>query len=150
MGEFPATIGPAPDTWQRVLANQKGAGTERQGFVILAALQPQYPPSQVVQFYFPHLGGICASLATSPLHLLSVLPVDAFRLRAYRLLVAAKPEGKGGTGLRLVLDGHMIVPGPLMGDYAEPSATERLGGGTDLAPGQDLILLERSWGGNRF
>ncbi len=150
MGEFLATIGPAPGNWQRTLAGQKGAGAERRGFVILAALQSRYPPSQVAQFYFPHLGGICASLTASPLQLLCALPVDAFRLREYRLLVVATPEGKGGTGLRLVIDDHVIVPGPLLGDYAELSAAERLGGGPDLGPGQDLILLERSWGGNRF
>ena len=151
--ESPGTV---PHDWKQFLRRDESlkrdpqASLERSGYIILSAIRPSLSLEEVFAPYHVHLGGFMASGPLGPFSVASILFVEASQPRLYRVLVSTNLSGDVPDGELIVSSLQSIrVRSPLIA--RDPAAEKGLiGGGKDLKPGVDELLLDRERGTSRI
>ncbi len=136
-----------PHTWDgRVPAD--GTVTSRQGYVVLTSVRRNYSSGRKLEPYLPHLGLIAAG----PGGLLPLPAVEAPVRQEYRLLVTAGPPPRtNGVGYTFAIEPTFLFVSPLVGgDDLQAGAETQFEEVKAAKPGEEVVLLEHSWGRNRL
>lgn len=144
-----------PNNWSALLNQDEGlkdnkaVSFEKQGYVILTAIPTTVSLTEALGTYHLPFTGMLAGAPFGPFHALLPLQMEVTHRRPYRLYLSANPmPTKLGTGFNLWSENELpirasIMPRPLSEDEVH------VGGGKDLKPGQDILLLDRQRGSSR-
>jgi hypothetical protein len=150
------TPGMIPHNWKQFLLRDESlkrdplASLDRSGYIIISAIRPAPSLDELFTPYHGHLGGIMAFGPLGPLHVIPTLFVEVNQPRLYRLLIGTNQEADAPEGEFLVSSVQSIrIRSPLI---ALDPATEKgqVGGGVDLKPGTEELLLDRQRGYSRI
>ena len=151
----PALGEPLPNNWSSLLAQDEGvredraADFDKHGYIVLAAVPATITLTDAEEKYRPHILGLFGAAPFGPLHALAPLQFDVAHVRPYRLFVSAGPAPKElGAGFNVWCENGLLVREAIVGrSLAEEEV--HVGGGVDLAPGKDILLLDRKRGYSR-
>jgi hypothetical protein len=151
----PVAGAPLPGDWKSLLAQDEGVAQGRagafrkQGYIVLTAMPSTVGLDEALAAVHLPLSGLFAGAGHGPLHALPPLHLEVSHRRPYRLFLSAGPPPKTpGAGFNLWAEQLLTVRGPLV---PRPLGGEpfHAGGGKDLAPGKDVVLLDRKRGHSR-
>jgi hypothetical protein len=141
-----------PGILRRNEAIRQGRGDAflRQGYIVVAAMQPVLDGSQALAPYRLSLGGLFVRGPAGPLHPLINLHMETRQPRRFRLFLSIDPP-PGGPGGKLHLWAEQefqlrvpfVRPDPDLEDY-------QVAGGRKLTAGRDITLLDRKHGISRL
>lgn len=146
----PVASPPFPSSWQGRIEGAAPA-VPPEGYVLVAARRPPVPVELDLHSYLVHLGGLFTLGPAGPLHQLATVHLEARAPQIVRLFVGVTPPRDGnGSGFNAFRDELILVRFPFLGSAA--SESQRVGRGTDLPAGQDVLLLDwrRGLGGARL
>src|SRR5262249_26594727 len=146
---------PLPNNWASLLSQDEGvredkaSSFEKQGYVVLAAVPATITLADAEEKYRSHLLGVLAGAPHGPLHTLAPLHFDVLHARPYRLFLSSGPMPKDlGAGFNVWCENGLLVREALV-PRAPSEEGFHVGGGTNLKPGQDVLLLDRQRGFSR-
>lgn len=151
----PESPGVVPLDWKSLLRRDESqvrepwAPVDRTGYIILSEIRSP-PLADELAPYYAHLGGFLAFGSLGPLHVMPSLLLDVQQSLQYRVLVSTNrnadaPDGEFTvSALQSIRFRSPIIP--------KDPATEKVqvGGGKDLEPGKDELLLDRQRGHSRI
>ena len=141
-----------PENWKLVLRREEAhkkdpnASLNRTGTILVSATRPSVSLSEALAPYQVHLGGFMAFGSLGAINVLPTLFLEVHQPRLYRIfLSAAPPSDVSGGGFNLWDEQSIRIRSPLI---ARDPSTEKAntGGGKDLKPGKDILLLDRERG----
>lgn len=139
---------PLPSNWPARLRRDDrlsldaAASFRTEGYILATTRKPHVPYELDPLSYTAHLGGLFGAGPAGPLHQLATLHLEARSPQVVRLFVSVNPPAEGqGVGFNAFRDDLLMVRFPLV-PAAPPAETQRLGQGTDLGAGQDVLLLD--------
>jgi hypothetical protein len=147
--------GSVPQNWKQFLRRDQSlkrdpaASLDRHGYIIVSAIRPALSLDELFPPYYVHLGGFLAFGSLGPLSVVPTLFVEVNQPRLYRVLVSANLNSDAPDGEFIVSSLQSLrIQAPLV---AREPATEngRVGGGVDLKPGTEELLLDRERGYSR-
>jgi hypothetical protein len=151
----PAIGEPLPNNWTSLLTQDDGvregraSAFDKHGYIVMAAVPATITLADAEEKYRPHLLGLLAGAPYGPLHALAPLHFDVAHVRPYRLFVSAGPAPTElGAGFNVWCENGLLVREAIVGrGLAEEEV--HVGGGVDLTPGKDILLLDRKRGYSR-
>ena len=121
------------------------------GYIIVSAIRSYVTEVEALEPYHAHLGGIFAFGSLGPLNVVPSLFLEVKQPRPYRIFVSASPPSDvKGQGFNIMdRDRPILISTPLV--IQNPALEEAFcGGGKDLKPGREEILLDRQRGYTRI
>ncbi|MFM7148731.1 MAG: hypothetical protein ACKO23_02715 [Gemmataceae bacterium] len=144
-----------PDNWNTLLSQDDGIAENvegafrKQGYIIFTTMPSQLSVSEALSSYHFQVTGMLSSGPQGPLAVLPWFNMEVVHKRPYRLFVSAGPMPKvTGTGFNDWAEYLLPIKGPFI---PKSLAAEEfhVGGGKDLEPGKDIVLLDRRRGNSR-
>lgn len=150
-----ATSGPMPEDWKPILTDDRAVSEQRvaplkSGYIVLAAMQPLMTVEQALVPYHPHLGCLLSAGTAGPLHALPALHLDVHLRRPYRLFLSASPPDKAASGGFNLWENQELPIVTRLVPRPRDEEEYHIGGGKDLKPEQDVLLVERQRGSSRI
>ncbi len=150
-------VATVPDDWRETLPLPKTLTKESEvpvnfnGYIIISAIRTDVTEFELIEPYLTHLGGILAFGSQGPLEVVPSLFLEVKQFRPYHIFVSASPPpDENGQGFNIRgRDRPILISTPLL--IKNPAIEEAfVGGGKDLKPGKQEILLDRQRGYSRI